>query len=489
MSDGLPTIAIVGGGMAAWMTAAALANAFKGRGQITVAEIPQPPTPSLGEAAIPTIRNFNASLGVAEDDFIRETSAVFSLGTEFRGWSGPGSLFFHPYGQIGTGIGSVGFHHCWLRLRKLGLADVLSEYSLAAVAASVGRFACPAADATSVLSSYSYGFHFDTTKYTSMMRAYALTRGVTIKSCKTVDAALRGDNGFIEYILLDKQAELQADLYVDCSGAFGALTERALRTGYDDWSHWLPCNRAIACDSTGGTSPMTQIAAHDIGWQWRIPMQHRSSHGLVYSSRFTDDWTARNALAGRLGAPPAAEPVLAQFTNGRRKAFWNRNCVAIGEAAGFLEALESTSVHLVQSGIARLLQLLPVGRSDPAAAVEYNRLTSIEFEGIRDFLVLHYCANNAGTSPLWEHCRTMTVPDSLAYKIEMFRSRGRVPLHAEEVFYLPAWLSVLVGLGIEPRRYHPFADGIELETLEKQTRVIRTVVRQAAESLPRAGTP
>jgi tryptophan halogenase len=487
MSERLPSIAIVGGGMAAWMTAAALANAFKGRGHITVTETPQPASVAFDEGAIPTIRGFNTSLGIAEDDFIRETGAVFSLGTEFRGWAGADSAFFHPYGQIGTGIGSVGFHHCWFRLRKLGLADALGEYSLAAVAASLGRFARPAADASSVLSSYSYGFHFEAAKYTAMLRAYALARGVTVKSCKTVDAVLRGDDGFIDYLVLDKSEELQADLYVDCSGAFGALIERALRTGFEDWSHWLPCNRAIVCDSAGGTAPMTQIAARDAGWQWRIPMQHRTSHGLVYCSRFTDDWAARNALLGQIGAPPAAEPVLAQFTNGRRKKLWNKNCVAIGEAAVFLEPLESTSVHLVQSGIARLLQLLPAGRFDPAVADEYNRLTTAEFEGIRDFLVLHYCANNAGPSPLWEYCRTMSVPDSLAYKIEMFRSRGRVPLHAEEVFYLPAWLSVLVGLGIEPLRHHPFADGIELETLKKQTRLIRTVVRQAAESLPRAG--
>jgi tryptophan 7-halogenase len=482
-----PSIAIVGGGTAGWIAAAALARAFDGRGNITIVEIPQATAIDMGEASLPTIRAFNERLGIAEDDFLHKTQATFKLGTEFTDWAGPGTSFFHPFGQYGTGIGTVGFHHCWFKLRQLGDKTGLAEYSLAAVAASLGRFARPAADAKSVLSSFSYGFHFDAALYAAELRQIALAGGVTHKQSVGVDAVLRSDDGFIDRLVLDRAEELRADLYLDCSGAFGLLIERALRTGYEDWSEWLPCDRAVACHAIKERAPrpLTQAMARAAGWQWRIPMQHRTSHGHVYASRFSDDWEARKTLLDNLDSP--SEPTLVHFTNGRRRKFWNKNCVALGAAGGFLEPLESTSVHLIQSGISRLLKLLPGEIIEPALADEYNRLTIAEFEHIRDFLILHYHANRRAGSPLWDYCRNMAIPDSLATKIALFKSRGRIPPHGGEIFFLPSWLSVFTGLDVQPRRYHPFADGLDLEDMKRQMQLIRTAIRRAAETLPGHG--
>jgi tryptophan halogenase len=475
----LPRIAIVGGGLEAWMAAAALANAFKGQGNITVLERGQPSSTGMAEAAIPTIRIFNEKLGIDENDFIRATRATFSLGTEFRDWREPASSFFHPFGQYGISIGNVGFHHCWLRLRHLGDETALSEYSLAAVAAALGKFQRPVQDPNSVLSSFSYGFHLDPELYAIFLRDYALNRAVVAEKCRLRNVALRADDGVIDALIFEDGARLEADLYLDCTGEVGILIEQALHTGYEDWSGWLPCDRMITgeCVNGGAIPPFTRITAHDFGWRLRVPLQGRTNDTFVYSSNFID------TDAVRVIFPENSPASLREFTNGRRRKFWNGNCVALGAAAGFLEPLEGTDIHLMQSGIARLLQLLPGGVSSPAIADEYNRLTSADYQQIRDFLILHY-ANQRSDSSFWQHFRAIDYPESLAFKIGLFKSRGRVTAYGGEVFFLPSWLSLFSGLGISPQRYHPFADGIDLETLRSRTRDIRTVIRQAAEAMP-----
>jgi tryptophan halogenase len=484
--DHIPRIVIVGGGLTGWMAAAALAHAFKDKaGKITLIEPPETHKNDGGVASLPTMRLFHDRLGIDENDFIRKTKARFSLGTEFRGWTVPGQAFLHPFGQYGTSIETVGFHHCWLKLRQLGDKTGLADYSLASAAAARGRFMRPVRDTNSVLSSFSYGFHLDRRLYAGYLRDYALDRGVTRDPRNLAEVKLRDDGAIDTLILGGDGGRLEADLYVDCSNA-ALLIEGALNTGFEDWSRWLPCDRMIACRSESATDmhPITHVTARASGWQSCIPIQHRATHAYIYGSRFTNDLDARNTLLANIAEPVSREIAMQQFTNGRRRKFWNLNCVALGAAAGFLEPLESTDIHLMQSGIARLLQLLPVDGIIPTDIDEYNRLTEIEFTHIRDFLIFHYHAARPAESPLWDHCRNMEIPESLAYRIELFRSRGRVVSQGDEVFSLPNWLSLFAGLNIAPRRYHPFADGIPIETLKQQMHLIKGAIRNAADAMP-----
>jgi len=485
--DHIPRVVIVGGGVAGWMAAAAFANAFKGKhGKITLIDLPGESAATAGEAALPTIRVFNDKLGIDENEFIRRTRATFMLGTRFEGWSGPRKAFFHPFGQYGTSIETVGFHHCWFKMRGLGDKAGLEEYSLAGVAASRGRFARPSQDASSVFSSFSYGFHLDRDLYRDLLRDYALTRGVTTTLRNMIDVKLRGEDGFIDALILDGCERIAADLYIDCTGSTGLLIGGGLQSGYEDWSHWLPCDRAVAVRSASPDEmpPLTRISAREHGWQRSIPMQHCSANDYIYSSRFASEQDANDTLLGNIAGPALHEPMHLRFINGRRTKFWDRNCISLGAAAGFLEPLESTAIHQIQSGLARLFQLLPGQVFDRAAPDEYNRLTGIEFDHIRDFLLLHYHANGRTGSALWEHCRSTDIPDSLAYKMELFRSRGRVIPNGDEIFFLPNWLSIFVGLDILPRRYHPFADGIPAETLKRQMQLIKIAIRDASERMP-----
>ena len=468
------------------MAAAAFANAFRHRaGSITLVDIAQTPPAPADEASLPSIRTFNATLGIPEDEFIRKTKAVFTLGTEFGNWSGPGTSFVHAFGRLGTGVDDVGFHHCWFRLRQLGDAGKLEDYSLAAVAASLGHFARPASDASSVLSSYSYAFRFDSERYRELLRE--LAGGVVRKEAKRVEVRLNGEDGSIAALVIDGETAIEADLYLDCSGADGLLIEQALHAGYESWSAWLPCDRLLSVRSeiTGDTPLLTRVTAHSDGWRFQVSARETATTGFVYSSGFTANDEARTQFESQLPPRLAHTARDSKFRNGRRSRFWIKNCVALGDAAGFLEPLESTRIHLVQSQISRLLALLPAGAAMQASADEYNRLMTAEYEQIRDFLILHYCANGAGSSPLWDHCRAL--PDSLAYAIELFKSRGRVMADTGDVFFLPSWLSLFVGLGIQPQRHHPFADGLNEERLTEQLANMRKTIRQAAQSMPTHG--
>jgi tryptophan halogenase len=480
-------IVIVGGGTAGWMAAAILARRLGTQfGPIQVIESPDIGAIGVGEATIPPIRLFNEALGIDEDDFLRQTRGTIKLGIELRDWSRIGHSYFHPFGVHGTALDQISLHQEWLRLRQLGEQPGFEDYSLNTVAARHGRVAPTHGQDQPPWSAFSYAYHFDASLYAQYLRNYALARGVVRIERKVLRVELRAEDGFIRALHLDDGQQIEADLFIDCSGFRGLLIEQALKTGYQDWTHWLPCDRAVAvaCESLPTITPYTRSTARQAGWQWRIPLQHRIGNGYVYCSRFISDDEASATLLANLDAPAQAEPRLLRFTTGRRSKFWNKNCIALGLAAGFLEPLESTSIHLIQSGIARLAAIFPDRSFDPSDAEQYNRLASDEYDRVRDFIILHYKATTRDDAPLWQYCMNMEIPDTLRYCIELFRSSGRVAFRDQDLFVESNWLSVLIGQGIWPRRHDPLADIWPIESVRAHMQRMKNSIRQTADAMP-----
>jgi len=440
----------------------------------------------VGEATVPHIRFFNQTLGLDEADFMRKTHATFKLGIEFDNWGRIGDSYVHPFGDFGRAYRGVKFHHVWNRLRLAGDDMPLEEYSLPIMAAKLARFAPPTSDPQSLLTSFGYAFQFDATLFAPYLRAYSERRGVQRTEGRVVDVRLRGTDGFIEALKLASGEEITGDLFIDCSGFFGLLTEKTLHTGYEDWTHWLPCDRAVAvpCESAGPLLPYTKATAHGAGWQWRIPLRHRTGNGHVYSSRYLSDDEAAATLLANLDGKALAEPRVLKFVTGRRKKTWNRNCVAVGLAGGFVEPLESTSIYLIQAAITHLIELFPDRNFDAINITEYNRIMDVEFERVRDFIVLHYCATERDDTPFWNYVRTMPIPESLTNKMELFRERGVIVDYRLGLFYEPSWLAVYVGQRVMPKRFDARLDDVPLEELRKHAQALRAAVRAGAESLP-----
>jgi tryptophan 7-halogenase len=480
-------ILIVGGGTAGWMTAAALARKLAGLPvAIRVVESAEIGTVGVGEATLPHLRFFNASLGFDEADFMRFTKATFKLGIEFRNWGRLGESYIHPFGAFGVDLGGVPFHQHWLRMREAGDGTALADYSLPILAARMNRFAYPSEDPAALSSTYSYAFQFDAGLYGRYLRNYAEARGVRRVEGRIVDVALRSEDGFVESVTLAGGERLEADLFVDCSGFRGLIIEQALGAGYEEWTRWLPCDRAIAvpCGGTAELTPYTRATARESGWMWRIPLQHRVGNGHVYSSGFIADQEAEDALLAQLDAPPLADPNRLRFTAGKRRRQWVRNCVSIGLAAGFLEPLESTSIHLIQLAIGRLIDFLPDLGWDPLDSDEFNRLMDLEYERVRDFLILHYCATERRDTPFWDHVRTMTLPDSLLAKIELFRERGYVVNYRDGMFLEPSWIAVYLGQNVVPRRFDPLSEVVPEDDLALEMTRIAEATRAVAARMP-----
>ncbi len=480
-------IVIVGGGTAGWMAAAALAHALqKHPAKIIVIESSEIGTVGVGESTLPTIRGFNSVLGIDEIDFIKSTQATFKLGIEFVDWRVAGHTFFHPFAPYGAKLNAADFHHCWVKLRQMGDASSLEEYSLPAMMARQGRFAQPAERPVAPFANYAYAYQFDAGLYARYLKNYALNRGVSHVDGKIVDVKLRAENGFIESVRLQDGQEAAADLFIDCSGFRGLLIEGALKSGYEDWTHWLPCDRAVAipCASSGEFTPFTRATSLDAGWQWRIPLQHRTGNGYVYCSRFISDDEAVAALRARLDGAALAEANVLRFTTGIRKKFWNKNCVALGLAGGFIEPLESTSIALVQSGISKILTFFPDRRFDEREIDEANRVMREEYERIRDFIILHYKATHREDIRLWKMCREMSIPETVERKISLFKNRGHLVTYAEESFTDASWITMYAGFGIIPERYDSRVDTIEENTLRRAATQIKDAIRVAALAAP-----
>ncbi|MDO3387752.1 tryptophan 7-halogenase [Gilvimarinus sp. SDUM040013] len=480
-------IVIVGGGTAGWMTAAALGRTLQNHPcQVTVVESPDISSVGVGEATIPPIQLYNRMLKLDENEFLKATQGTFKLGIDFINWRRKGHSYFHPFGRYGADIDAVPFHHYWHKMNSLGEDNDLLQYSLPSVAALKGRFAPPDPNPRSVLSNMAHAYHFDAGLYAKFLQTYALERGVEHIQSNVQGVELNPDNGFIDAIRLEDSARLEADFFVDCTGFKGLLIEEALHTGYENWQHYLPCDRAVAvpCEQPGPPLPYTKSMAHSAGWQWRIPLQHRLGNGHVYCSEYMSDDEATATLMNNLDGEPLAEPKHLRFVTGRRKQFWNKNCLAIGLSAGFMEPLESTSIHLIQTAIAKLMTVFPDRAFDPVDIAEYNRLTTTEFIRIRDFLVLHYMATERDDSPLWNYTRNMSIPDTLQHKLDLYRSRGRVFRYDEELFADTSWVAVFEGQGIEPRRYDPLVDTYDIDRLRAVMAKMRKTIAAGAESLP-----
>jgi len=483
----LKTIVIVGGGSAGWISACALSGALRGAVRIVLVESDEIGIVGVGEASIPPMRNFNRFNGVDELEFVRRTQATFKLGIEFAGWDHPGESYIHPFGPYGRSIDLVPFHQYYLRLREAGSAPPLEEFALAIRAARANRFFTPENRPGSVYEPYTYAYHFDAALYARFLRDVSESRGVERIEGRISDVTLNPEDGYVESLRLSDGRVVSGDLFVDCSGFHGVVIEKALRTPYEDWSAWLPCNRAWAVPTQRGDGPLrpyTRAIAHEAGWQWRIPLQHRTGNGHVFCADFMSEDRARDVLTGNLDTQAKAEPRLIKFTTGRRKSFWNRNCVSIGLASGFLEPLESTSIHLIQTAVSRLAGFLPTSRYDEVSRDEYNRLTAGEFDEVRDFLILHYKLNRREGQPFWDYCRHMDIPDTLQRRMDVFRARGRVHFRQEELFQEASYLAVFTGQGLWPEAHDPLADVLPLEDVRERLGRMHALIGEAVANWP-----
>lgn len=483
--NNIQKVVIVGGGTAGWMAAAALAKILGEIIEIELIESEQIGTVGVGEATIPSIRLFNNMLGIKENEFLAATKGTIKLGIEFQNWNQPGDSYLHAFGSLGLDLGMAKFYQYWFRYRAAGGNNSLWDYSLNDSVARANHFQRLDKIEGTPLPGLTYAFHFDAGLYAQFLRQFAEARGVKRIEGKVVDVSQNTDTGYIEAVKLEDEHIVSGELFIDCSGFRGLLIEQTLASGYQDWTHWLPCDRAIAvpCESSKPLLPYTRASARQAGWQWRIPLQHRIGNGLVYCSAFLDDAQAEAQLMSELDGAPTAEPRLLRFTTGMRNSPWNKNVVALGLSSGFMEPLESTSIHLIQSGISRLLMLFPSRGFAQVDIDEFNRQSAFEFERIRDFLILHYKANSRADAPFWQQCAAMDIPDSLAQRIELFQSHGRIFRDNDELFTDLAWVQVFVGQGILPSAHHPVVDTISEQQLKKFMAELKEIIRRETQKL------
>jgi len=482
----IKSIAIVGGGTAGWMAASILARALPGTGTvITVIESPDIGTVGVGEATIPPIMDLLRFLSVNEQDFVRHTQSTYKLGIKFTDWSRIGESYWHPFGTFGSMINLRPFFHAWHKARADGLAPRFNDFSLCASLGDARKFRFLDTASQGPAAGLRYALHFDATLVARYLRRYAERLGVARLERTVVGATLR-DDGFLDELKFSDGSALQADLYIDCSGFRGVLIEEVLGTGYLDWSAVLPCDRAVVFPTASAPArpPYTNSRARSAGWQWRIPLQHRVGNGYVYCSAHCSDEEAHDDLVHTVRERPLADPRVLRFVTGRRKRLWNRNCVALGLASGFLEPLESTSIHMVMSGVYKLLEHFPDRNFDRTNIDSYNTELIAESERIRDFIVLHYCLTQREDAPLWTYCRSMMLPDSLVQRIELYRRTGRIRVKAGELFTDLSWFYIFEGLGVRPDAYDPLMDVVTVTQLREIMASMAAETAAAAKSAP-----
>ncbi|WP_034159636.1 tryptophan halogenase family protein [Sphingomonas sp. ERG5] len=473
-------IVIAGGGTAGWMAAAAIARTMGHTVDLTLVESDAIGTIGVGESTIPPLVNYNRLLGINEAEFMRATQATFKLGILFDNWKEPGHRYFHSFGYTGKDHWSAGFQHFWLYAREKGYEQSYDDYCLEVIAAVQGKFAHLPDEAMN------YAYQLDSTLYAKFLRTMAETDGTKRVEGRISQVELDGESGDIAALLLDSGTRIEGDLFLDCTGFRALLIEQTLHAGYDDWTHYLPCDSAIALqtENVAPSVPYTRAIAHDAGWQWRIPLQHRSGNGLVYCSHYLNRDDALERLLGNIEGAVLTEPNFLRFQAGARRRQWYRNCVAIGLSSGFMEPLESTSIHLIQRAVLRLLRMMPQGDISERDIVEFNDQQNDDMLQIRDFLVLHYKATDRRDSPFWRYCASMPIPDTLAQKIELFRETGRVFRKNEELFAENSWVQVMMGQGIMPRTYHPIAEKLRDDELDKFLGTLRGNVTRTVATLP-----
>jgi len=479
-------VVIVGGGTAGWMAAALLARGLGRACDISLIESAEMGTVGVGEATIPQIQHINAFLGIDENDLMRFTHGTYKLGVQLNDWGRVGDSYLHAFGDVGLPLGLLPFHHYWLRSQAHGDTHSLWAYSLNAAAAASNKFARLDEVPNTPLGGIRYAYQFDAARYARYLRERITDGAVKRIEGKIVEVKLHGEDGFVESLRLESGEVVEGDFFIDCSGFRGLLIEGALKAGYENWQHWLPCDRALAVASARSSPmrPYTQAFARTAGWQWRIALQHRTGNGHVYCSSLISDDEAAAQLLANLDGEPLEDPRPLRFVTGMRRLQWSRNCLALGLAAGFMEPLESTSIHLVQSGIARFLGMFPNRHCDPMLVDQYNRQTRFEYERVRDFLILHYKATERDDTPFWRQCAAMDVPDALARRIELFRRTGLIFREADELFTETGWLQVMLGQRIAPAHYQPLADDLEESKLQAFLSDIRILVARAVERLP-----
>lgn len=446
-------VVIAGGGTAGWLAAAALSKQLGGLLDITLVESDEIGTIGVGESTIPTVRAFHSLLGVDEQDFMRATQSSFKLGIAFENWGRIGDRYLHSFGVLGKSTWMADFHHFWLQARAEGVAGDIGDYCFELQAAEANRFA------TGDDAQINYAYHLDATLYARFLRARSEADGVKRVEGKIAKVDQDPETGFIKALILESGQTIAGDLFIDCTGFRALLIEQTLQTGYEDWGHWLATDSAYAVqtESIGPAVPYTRAIAHKAGWRWRIPLQHRVGNGLVFSSADMADDEAKALLLSELDGAPLFDPRLIRYRTGTRQKAWNRNCVALGLSSGFIEPLESTSIHFIMIAVTRLLQSFPFNGFDEALIDRYNQLSRTELEGVRDFIILHYCLTDRDDSAFWRRCRTMEIPASLARRIALFRENAQAYQASDELFRVDSWVQVMLGQGNRPRGHHHLA--------------------------------
>lgn len=486
-------LVIVGGGTAGWMAAAALRRHFQGGPlEITLVESAEIGTIGVGEATIPTIRGFYQQLGLNDLEVMRATQATCKLGIRFDGWLREGHAFIHPFGLFGQDLRGVPFHHYWRKLAQGGEPTNIQDYSLGASLAAAGKFMAPPRNPSNSLSIFDWALHLDAGLFAQLMRRVAEDNGVRRIDARIVKVNLRPQDGFVASLDLDTGATVEGDLFIDCSGFRGLLIEEALETGYESWSDLLLCDRAFAVQSegVGDPAPYTEVKAHSAGWRWRIPLQHRCGNGYVFSSRYISDEAALAELKAAVPDRLLHEPRLIRFTPGRRKQAWNRNVIALGLSSGFLEPLESTSIALIETGIEKIKALFPDKDFAPELVDEFNDWSRREMERVRDFIILHYWANQRAkggggdTTAFWRDCNAVALPDSLRRKVELFRQRGHFVRYRWEMFQPASWMAIYAGFELLPETVDPALDGIDAQALSAPLAEMRKAIAEVVASAP-----